>query len=255
MSDEIETRLRRARLEVPPHDQEVEEKALRAALAEVPEPNRPERARRSRLQRVWPKGLATRRRQLALLAAGVVPSIALGVVLGALLWPGPGGAVAGSSYAGPTFTPAAGWTTLTASPDVEDSCPSTRCPMAWATNVPLPANPGPLSVFGAAGVKLTDLPADGIAIAASLGGPYTGPEPDPRKTFPELDVPLTLSDAEIQRGWEGQPATNIPLYLITGWIKGQFVDVRLYLGTQTPSNEMLVEANAELARLQTPDRF
>jgi hypothetical protein len=120
--------------------------------------------------------------------------------------------------------------------------------------VPLPPNPGPFSVRGAPGAPLTDLPADGIAVVASLGGPYTGPGPDPRDSFPKLDLPLTLSGAHLRRGWEGQPASNIPEYVIWGWIKGQFVDVRLYFGTQMPRETMLANANTELARLQIPER-
>jgi hypothetical protein len=75
-----------------------------------------------------------------------------------------------------------------------------------------------------------------------------------RDSFPKLDLPLTLSGAQLRRGWEAQPAPNIPEYVIWGWIKGQFVDVRLYFGTQMPRETMLANANTELARLQIPER-
>lgn len=247
MSDDIETRLRLARFELPYPKPETEAKAMRVALAALPAPASRGRAKRRSLRDVV-RGPFTRprRRQLAVLAAAVLPSIALGAVVGVLLWPGPSGAVASSAYPGPTFVPARGWTSVTTSPsDLE----ADWAPLAWATNVPLESNPGPFGIFPFGGQDLTDLPADGIVVAAWLEMPE-GPN---EALFRDLNLPLKVSDADVRPFWEGQPAPNIPEYLILARVKEQWVDVRVYFGTLKPSDEVLAEANEELARLQIPD--
>jgi hypothetical protein len=250
MSDDIETRLRLARFELPQPDAETEAEAMRSALAELPEPAPPRRARRRTLRDLMPGALVRRRRRLAIVAAAVLPSIALGALVGALLWPATG-AVASSAYPGPMFSPAAGWTTVTASPnDLEAGW----APLAWATNVALESNPGS-HIFPLADSQLRDLPADGIVVVAWLEAPELVPAPEHPKDPPFVDrrLPLQLADAEVRPTWEAQPSPDMPEYLILARVKEQWVDVRVYFGRQHPSDDVLRAAQAELDRLDVPD--
>ena len=249
MSEDIETRLRLARFELPEPTPEAEENVLHAALAELPAPVQREAAPRRRLAAFLSAALARpRRRQLALLAASVLPSIALGAALGVLLWPGPSGAVASLSHPGPIFTPAAGWTTVaTGASEAEAG----YAPAAWATNVPLSSDPGPFGVFFFGGSELADLPSEGILIVAWLGAPDLVPAP-PNPFYPDRDLPLQLSNAEIRRNWEGQPSPDTPEYLLNARVNEQWVDVRVFFGTQHPSSAQLGEADEQLKRLQIP---
>jgi hypothetical protein len=252
VSDDIESRLRLARSELPRPNRETEKRALTAALAELPERPAAKDAERGSLRDVLGDAFGPRRRQVAVLAAAVLPSIALGAVVGVLLWPGPSGAAAGSSYPGPTFTPAEGWTTVTTSAsDVEAGW----APLAWASNVPLRSSPGPFGIFASGGAELIDLPADGVVVVAWLAAPELVPAPEnPRDArYRALELPLELSDAEVRPFWEGQPAPDIPEYAIWARVNEQWVDVRVYFGSLTPSEQVLAEANEQLARLRIPD--
>lgn len=111
MSDEIETRLRAASLEPRPPNRETEERALRAALAELPALCSPARSA-SRTSADGPRALVRGRRgrRLALLAAAALPLIVVGVAAWTLLSnssPSPvvvGGAGASSRFPSETFT-------------------------------------------------------------------------------------------------------------------------------------------------------
>jgi hypothetical protein len=72
--------------------------------------------------------------------------------------------------------------------------------------------------------------------------------------FPKRLLPLQLSQAQRQSQWETQPAKNVPQFLLTGVVKRQYVDVRVFFGTQHPSPSTLQAAQQELNNLRIPDR-
>ena len=149
----------------------------------------------------------------------------------------------------PVFAPREGWTIVTTSPS---EAADGYGPLAWATNAQLPWDSGPLGLSGSARAPLSDLPPDGIAMVVWLGGERSGPS-DPRRSFSTLTLPLRLSDATVNPGWEGQPSTDIPMYVLVGWIREEFVEVRIYFGTQNPSDAVLSEAQAQLATLEVTE--
>jgi hypothetical protein len=149
----------------------------------------------------------------------------------------------------PVFAPREGWTIVTTSPS---EAADGYGPLAWATNTQLPRDSGPFGLSGSARARLSDLPSDGIAMVAWLGGERSGPS-DPRRSFPRLTLPLRLPDAAVHPGWEGQPSTDIPMYVLVGWIREEFVEVRIYFGTQNPSDAVLSEAQVQLATLAVPE--
>jgi hypothetical protein len=107
-------------------------------------------------------------------------------------------------------------------------------------------------VFPIGGSDLTTLPPDGVLIVVWLGAPEIVPAP-PNVDYPDRDLPLQLSDAVIRASWEGQPSADIPEYLLNARVKEQWVDVRVYFGSQHPNQDLLDAAQAELDRLAIPD--
>lgn len=259
MSNELEERLRAARSEFASPGREAEERAWRGALEGLTSARSSARlGRRGRIAplRTLPlllrEGLRPRRAQMAALVAAAVSLLVLGALIGVLVWPGTTRAVASAPYPGPTFTPAEGWTTV-ATGSAEKS--AGYAPLAWATNVPLHRDPGPFGVFPLGGSEIRDLPPDGILITAWLPAPELVPAPRNVKNMPYVDreLPLKLSDADVRPSWEGQPAPNIPEYLILARVKEQWLDVRVYFGTLHPSDRLLEAAQEQLNRLSIPD--
>ena len=70
--------------------------------------------------------------------------------------------------------------------------------------------------------------------------------------FPPRQLPLQLSDATVQRGWEGQPNQNVPLYRLDAAANGYILSVYAFFGTQHPSAALMQSAQQELDRLQVP---
>jgi hypothetical protein len=94
---------------------------------------------------------------------------------------------------------------------------------------------------------LAKLPADGIVFYVVIGsGKDGGPN------FPPHQLPLQLSDATVQPGWEGQPNKNVPLYRIDAAANGYIFSLYAFFGTQHPSAAQLASAQDELNRLQVP---
>lgn len=253
MSNELEERLRAARSEFASPSEETEERAWRGALDGLAAARTSSQVRAgSRMASLWRLPTLPRRAQLALLLAAAVPSLLLGALLGILVWPGPSKAVASARYPGPTFTPAEGWTTV-ATGTAERS--AGYAPAAWTTNVPFRATPGPFGVFAFGGSEFRTLPSDGILVVAWLPAPELIPAPKDARDTPYVDrrLPLKLSDADVRPVWEGQPSPNIPEYAIWARVKEQWLDVRVYFGTQHPSERMLDAAQQALERLNVPD--
>ena len=88
------------------------------------------------------------------------------------------------------------------------------------------------------------LPADGIVIWACAN--HAGP--NGATSFRPATLPLQVSDADVQTGWEGQPNPDAPQYLLWRRANGYDLDVRVFFGRQHPSRERLAEAQAELDR-------
>ena len=154
-----------------------------------------------------------------------------------------------SGYRGPAFEPAAGWTTVTTTAaDVAAGWVA----LAWATNAPLPTKPGPFATFATGGKALRDLADDEVLIVVWLGAPEFVPAPD-SSTYPDRRLPLRVADADVRSHWEGQPRPDVPQYFLNARINEQFVDVRVYFGTQDPAPAVLAEADEALARLVVPE--
>jgi len=70
--------------------------------------------------------------------------------------------------------------------------------------------------------------------------------------FPPGSLPPQLGDADVRAAWEGQSNKDAPEYLILDRVNGYDLEVRVYFGTQHPSDARASRAQAELARLQVP---
>ncbi len=92
---------------------------------------------------------------------------------------------------------------------------------------------------------LRRLPASGIVIVASG---YQ--EASPRPALPAgRRLPYRLSEFRRDAGWEGQPAVNVPQYVLAASRGNHLRDVRVFFGTQEPSDREMARAQAELGTL------
>jgi hypothetical protein len=92
---------------------------------------------------------------------------------------------------------------------------------------------------------LAALPRNGILIAAWDYGPA------PRRNLPPTRrLPYRLAELRHDRGWEGQPAANVPQYLLFTSRRHHVLDVRVFFGRQDPSSRLRARAQAELATLR-----
>jgi hypothetical protein len=140
----------------------------------------------------------------------------------------------------PGFLPASGWTTV-----ATGTVPMKNGPTVIAANVPIASEGGFVGTFPTH--TLAKLPADGIVFYVVIGSGSDG-----GSNFPTRQLPLQLSDATVQQGWEGQPNTNVPLYRIDAAANGYILSVYAFFGTQHPSQKLLRSAQQELDRLQVP---
>jgi hypothetical protein len=131
----------------------------------------------------------------------------------------------------PTLSAADGWMTRTVDPG--------GIAFAEASTVPPRES---LDTFPDA--TLRNLPADGIVIYASG---YQARESKP--PFRALPLPYRLSEFRHDQGWEGQPAANVPQYVLATSLDNHLLDVRVFFGTQSPSGQQLAHAQAELDTL------
>jgi len=92
---------------------------------------------------------------------------------------------------------------------------------------------------------LKALPASGILIIA-----FGYRELERRgNESPQHDLPYRLSQFRHDEGWEGQPAPNVPQYVLWTTVHRHLLDVRVFFGTQDPSAGQLARAQAELDTL------
>lgn len=188
----------------------------------------------------WPR-LRPRRAILAL--ASVVVLVGVGAFFLGATFP----VTSASSSAGdaPGFLPAPGWTEVSTGTVPITGLGGGPGPTVIATNGQLAQENGPVGTFPTQ--TLSKLPADGIVFYVVVGrGSDGGPDFPPRK------LPLQLSDATVQKGWEGQPNNDVPLYRIDAAVNGYILSVYAFFGTQTPSATLMQSAQQELDRLQVP---
>lgn len=91
----------------------------------------------------------------------------------------------------------------------------------------------------------------GLLLAVTLAhGASAAPAASPR--FPPPTFRPAPGWGRVDRGWEGQPARNVQQRLRWAWVRGWWLDVRVYFGTQQPGRKLLRAAQAELDRLRLP---
>jgi hypothetical protein len=139
-----------------------------------------------------------------------------------------------------SFLPSSGWTEVSTG-----TVPILDGPTVIATNGQLAQENGPVGTFP--DQTLAKLPADGIVFYVVIGRASDG-----GPNFPPRQLPLQLSDATVQRGWEGQRNQNVPLYRIDAAVNGYILSAYAFFGTQTPSVTLMHSAQQELDRLEVP---
>lgn len=87
--------------------------------------------------------------------------------------------------------------------------------------------------------------------AWGLPGPPEGL--DPISEFPSRSLPLQVSDAVVLTAWKGQISSSTVQYVLGAQAGSNFLDVRLFFGTPSPSAELLAAAQLELDNLVLPD--
>jgi hypothetical protein len=117
-----------------------------------------------------------------------------------------------------------------------------QVPSVTASTIPIEDPAGSLPTE-----TLKRLPADGIAILVAAYTPWAG-----MHEFAQRELPPQLGDADVRSGWENQPNPDVPEYLIQSTTNGFYLEVRVYFGTQRPSDEQASRAQAELAELRLP---
>jgi hypothetical protein len=108
------------------------------------------------------------------------------------------------------------------------------------------ANPDALIPFGIFdGLKKLDARSALIwaTTISKVGHPFT---------FKRAAWPPRLHDFRVDHGWEGQPLVRIQQRLLWIGIGRWNLDVRVYFGTQHPSQRLLASVQAELNRLTLP---
>jgi hypothetical protein len=124
---------------------------------------------------------------------------------------------------------------------------SQRVPYTAASTIPFTQGPAAFPDWTAA-----HLPADGFVIYAALASPGTRP-PLRKPDFPPSRLPLHhLLDFQVRHRWKRQVALNVPEYFDRGMVGGQLLDVRVWFGTQSPSEATLDRAQRELGTLLAP---
>ena len=136
------------------------------------------------------------------------------------------------------FAATPGWHTSSTGLDPE----APQVPSVTASTIPIEDPPGALPME-----TLKRLPAYGIVILMAAYTPWEG-----MNQFPQRVLPPQLGDADVREDWEGQPNTDAPEYLIQSTTNGFYLEVRVFFGTQRPSDEQASRAQTELAELRLP---
>jgi hypothetical protein len=139
----------------------------------------------------------------------------------------------------PSFRPAVGWWTLSTGPTSGGQI----APEVWAASDHGTGQEALFNLF----VGLKRLSSSGIVIWASVLG-----RGRPTRVFTKARWPLELGSFRLDESWEGRPAANVQQRLRWATVAGWHLDVRVYLGTQHPTEATLAKAQAELNRLALP---
>jgi hypothetical protein len=227
MSTDFERRLRAARNALPSPDRAVTEATEASVLAVLPSP------RRARL----------RPRTLAIVAAAILAVGAAGFGVGRWVGPSSGSAATPPSGSAPGFIPAEGWnavsTGLTKPPQAST---------AIAVDVAFAAESG--GVGNLPTNTINHLTNDGVVLFVSL---YPRGKHALDAEYPPRKLPLRLSEARLQHGFEGIVPT-VALYELKAAVGRWNVDVQAFFGPSHPSSDVLVHAQAELDRLILPQK-
>ena len=135
----------------------------------------------------------------------------------------------------PSLADGHGWVTRTSTGD--------GIAGAEASTTPLQDPPG---VFPS--VTLQRLPRGFIVIFAS-GWLAQSPPPSLSLVSAARPQPYQLSQFRHDRGWEGQPAPNVPQFVLFTSRDKHLLDVRVFFGTQHPSRQQVARAQRELNTL------
>lgn len=132
------------------------------------------------------------------------------------------------------FAPSPGWRTTT----LDHTAPLSER-VLWATNAPVRAL-DPVDT-------VKELASRGIVVWVASILDTTAPG-----GYPERDLPLQLTDCESHWDmYEGQPAPHVSMYgPLLAHVEGQYLEVCIWFGTNYPTDSMLAEARAALARLR-----
>jgi len=162
---------------------------------------------------------------------------------------GPGPEAGASWLSPPTFSPAPGWQTESSSADGGSLAPHTS-PLTWASNVPFAQ--ADLDALAGGALTRNDWPhhtidalsSGGLVMVADLAVPgYTAPIDG--ANFATRPLPLDVHDMI-------GPVEGDKQFVLTAAVSGQFVEVRFFFGSDTPTDAQLQAAQQELNRLVVP---
>jgi hypothetical protein len=183
-----------------------------------------------------------------LLATAIV-SAAVGGVIGASVSGAAGNpsapVIKRAASNAPTFAPAEGWNTVTVSIMVRNDA----APVAWAANVPFAPE---ADYSGFPDRTVASLTSGGIVI--SVLGPRQVADNAP---FPDVTERLALRAEDCATSYDGAPRPNIALCPLDRTLRpNEVINVQVWIATDgagaKPDQNLIDEANAELARLALP---
>lgn len=181
-----------------------------------------------------------RSRRVAVLAATAVLAALAGALTTATVYAADQDETAGESPV-TTFEPTNGWNMVLTTVDPN----SPNLPIVWAANVPFASEE---STTGFPTNTASSLPPDGIVMTVIGPREYTGDT-----VFPAAQFPLTIAQGFCSDDqYEGQLAPHVSKCLVDTMVDAELLNVIVWFGTNTPSDAMYVEANAQLARLVVP---
>lgn len=227
---------------------EIRDHTLARALSDLPVPDQPVDPFFDRLRE---RAASERPSRIARLRRRIPPRPQFALLFATALIAGLVGAAVALATRAPTaseppavltFTAESGWSTMqTPLPPPVGS----KVEIAWAANVPFAAADR-VSGFPIETAKA--LPPDGVVVYASLTGAVDNPD-----EYRNIDLPLRLADGDLRAsGYENQPAPNVSSETIGARVRGQFLLVHVWFGSNDPPAASRAAANEELARLSVP---
>jgi hypothetical protein len=150
--------------------------------------------------------------------------------------------VAVANSPGAPFEPIEGWNIVLTTIDPNNT---QDLPIVWVANVPFSPEE---STSGFPNNTVRGLPPNGIVMTVIGPRDYTGDT-----VFSPATFPLTISQGFCSHDqYETQPAPHVSKCLVDTMVGDQLLNVTVWFGMNTPSEEMYDEANAQLARLVVP---